>query len=437
MGSSAIRRPWRVTAPAPSSAPTSRQELPRLIERRRGRRVEPSQPAGGIDPPAATSSASAARSACRISGVLRGTRLPWAPSDHSRMHTPGPCGRPGRDAGRRTRARPAGSPGASCRCGHRTGGRAQTRCRPPRGCLQWSGWSRRCWWPARSCADPPAPGRWPGPAPRGSGCRKAGPASTPAPKAMPAAAPAPGGSPAPRAEKRGCCRSRPRPRPAPLPQPPAPGADRRAADVARLHREQPAFAGDDRRVRRAGGNGPRLQGGRHHQQLQVRVAARPGGPGRSASPRSASRWRSWNSSKITSPTPVRAGSLLHHARQDAFGHHLDAGVRTDARVHAHAVAHGPAHRLAQQPRHAHRGGARRQAPRLEHDDALPGEPRLAQEGRRHPRGLARAGRRHQDGSLPGAQRRGKLGQNAFDREPVVGRIGCRGVDQQSPMDDAG
>ena len=83
----------------------------------------------------------------------------------------------------------------------------------------------------------------------------------------------------------------------------------------------------------------------------------------------------------------QGGVALHQARQHPFGYHLDAGLGTDARVHAHPVAHGPAHGLAQEPRHVGRRSPRRQAPRLEHDDAPAGEPGLVQQGQRDSRGF--------------------------------------------------
>ena len=63
------------------------------------------------------------------------------------------------------------------------------------------------------------------------------------------------------------------------------------------------------------------------------------------------------------------GGVLQHPGQDAFGHHLDPGVRPDHAFAAHTEAHGLAHGLAQGFGHPLGGGARGQAARLEHDDA--------------------------------------------------------------------
>ena len=120
------------------------------------------------------------------------------------------------------------------------------------------------------------------------------------------------------------------------------------------------------------------------------------------------------------PHPCQRRVPLEHARQDAFGHHLDAGVRPDPRVQAHAVADRPPDRLPAQLRHAHGGRTRGQAPRLQHEDAPAREPRLAQQGRGHARGLARARRGLQHRRRPGAQRRGQIGQHVLDREAVCG-----------------
>ena len=50
--------------------------------------------------------------------------------------------------GRRARDR-HGDRAGSCRCGQRSAGAAPDRCRPQPRCRRWSGWSRRCWSPAR------------------------------------------------------------------------------------------------------------------------------------------------------------------------------------------------------------------------------------------------------------------------------------------------
>ena len=91
-----------------------------------------------------------------------------------------------------------------------------------------------------------------------------------------------------------------------------------------------------------------------------------------------------------------AGVVAKPPREHALRHHLDARLRADALVEADAVAHGLAHRLAQNLGHARRRGARGEPAGLEHDDdAVVSEPLGATEQHRQGQGggLTRAGRR--------------------------------------------
>ena len=101
-----------------------------------------------------------------------------------------------------------------------------------------------------------------------------------------------------------------------------------------------------------------------------------------------------------------AGQLgvgLHHAGQDALGHHLDPrGLADLTAVAAHAVADGLARPLAQRFGHAFGGGAGGEAAGLQHQDAAP--PARLQHLQRHDGGLARAGRRLQHGAAMAPQR---------------------------------
>lgn len=73
--------------------------------------------------------------------------------------------------------------------------------------------------------------------------------------------------------------------------------------------------------------------------------------------------------------------VLQAPGEDAFGHHLDAGARADLRLQADAVAHPLADALAQLGGQALGGGAGGQPARLQHEDGLPGEPGLVQQGK--------------------------------------------------------
>ncbi|MCY1449253.1 hypothetical protein D9M71_659790 [compost metagenome] len=84
---------------------------------------------------------------------------------------------------------------------------------------------------------------------------------------------------------------------------------------------------------------------------------------------------------------------LQAAGEDAFGHHLDAGFRPNLAVQPNAVAHSLADLFAQLAGQALGRSPRCQAPGFEHENALPGQPRLVQQCQRHTGGLAGAGRR--------------------------------------------
>ena len=87
-----------------------------------------------------------------------------------------------------------------------------------------------------------------------------------------------------------------------------------------------------------------------------------------AKDRSVSRPRSCSSSKITQPMPSSDGSSCSIRRKSPS---VTTSMRVrgpDLGVEPHAIAHGLADRFAQGRRHAPRGGARRQPPRLLHDD---------------------------------------------------------------------
>ncbi len=89
--------------------------------------------------------------------------------------------------------------------------------------------------------------------------------------------------------------------------------------------------------------------------------------------------------------PVQGLVVLQAAQEQAVGHDLDAGARADPAVHAHAIADGFAHPLAQAGRHVARGRAGGEAPGLKDDDALSSQPPLLQQGQGHAGGLARPG----------------------------------------------
>ncbi len=110
--------------------------------------------------------------------------------------------------------------------------------------------------------------------------------------------------------------------------------------------------------------------------------------------------------------------VLQHAGEDAFGDHLDAGARTDLRFEADAVADRLAGLFTACAGHEVRGRARGDAARLQHQQLAACKPGRVQQGRRHARGLAGAGRglQHQT-RLPG-QADQDLGQQGINRKRV-------------------
>jgi hypothetical protein len=91
---------------------------------------------------------------------------------------------------------------------------------------------------------------------------------------------------------------------------------------------------------------------------------------------------------------ARQGRIaLQLTQEQAGGHDFDPRLRSDLAVEAHAIADRLAHRFAQHRGHARRCAARCQPPRLQHDNLAAFGPRGVEQGERHARGLAGAGRR--------------------------------------------
>ncbi|MDT4824390.1 hypothetical protein FQZ97_576370 [compost metagenome] len=111
---------------------------------------------------------------------------------------------------------------------------------------------------------------------------------------------------------------------------------------------------------------------------------------------------------------VQRRVVLQAAGEDALGDHLDARPRADLAVQADAVADRFADLLAQLAGQPLGGGARGQPARLEHEDALPGQPRLAEQYQRHAGGLAGAGRRLQHHFVAQGEGGAQVGENGID-----------------------
>ncbi|MNM67038.1 hypothetical protein D3C81_785550 [compost metagenome] len=106
---------------------------------------------------------------------------------------------------------------------------------------------------------------------------------------------------------------------------------------------------------------------------------------------------------------------LQTTGENPFGNHLDPRVRADLAVQPNAITDRLPDLLAQlagQPL-----GCRpcRQAPRFEHEDALPGQPRLIKQRQRHTGGLAGAGGRFEHRFVAQAQGCAQGWQYGIDR----------------------
>ena len=123
----------------------------------------------------------------------------------------------------------------------------------------------------------------------------------------------------------------------------------------------------------------------------------------SASPRSASSERSWNSSNRTAAMPSSIGSS-RTSRVKIPSVMISMRVRSrNFGAEAHPQPHRIADALAKRLRHPFGGGAGGEPARLQHQDPPPLRPFLAGEHERHPRGFARARRGDQHGCVFAAQ----------------------------------
>ena len=89
---------------------------------------------------------------------------------------------------------------------------------------------------------------------------------------------------------------------------------------------------------------------------------------------------------------LKARVIKDHPAKYALCNHLNAGLGADLGLQPHAQAHRLTDGLAKACRHSGCGGAGGQTPGLQHNDLATAHPGLSQQGQRHARGLARAGR---------------------------------------------
>ncbi len=199
-----------------------------------------------------------------------------------------------------------------------------------------------------------------------------------------------------------------------------------ALAIADLDGEEPAAALDDRAARRAaaeeGGERTRLEGGRHGEEPEVR-------------PHLALHLADHGEGEVGGEAPfvelveedgadaVEQRVGLQSLEEDPLGDDEQAGRGARPALEAHLIAHllaqPPAALLGDPPRRR----PRRDPPRLEHDDLTGPAHAGVGEGRRHPRRLAGARRRHEHGGRPTAKGGDELGQDGVDRQRLQGISG--------------
>ncbi len=204
------------------------------------------------------------------------------------------------------------------------------------------------------------------------------------------------------------------------------GAGQGARQVAGFHRIGAAQAFDDGGGVQQRRDRPGIQRGRHHQKLQIgaqRIAAFPN----QRQPQIGIQAAFMKFVEDDQPDAVQRRIGLQHPGQDAFGHHLDPRARD--RLPAHPETDIAARLLAQAFGQPFGGRPRGQTARFQHQDLARG---LVHQRQRHPRGLARAGRRDQHRAAVIGHCRTQGGQRIFDRQGGGGGIGHGGVMARKP-----
>ena len=194
------------------------------------------------------------------------------------------------------------------------------------------------------------------------------------------------------------------------------------AEITRLHRKGAALAGDHRRVTQELADPRAIERRRHHQDTQILAQAGL----RIARQRETEIRIERTFVKFVEQhggDAVQFGIVEDLPREDSLGDDLDPGRARYFGAEADAIADGFAGAFAERPRHPLRAGARRDPPRLQHDDLLALEPGRIEQRQRHPRGLAGAGRRHQHRGVIIRERARQLVEHGVDRE---GRVEAAG-----------
>ncbi len=180
------------------------------------------------------------------------------------------------------------------------------------------------------------------------------------------------------------------------------------------HREHAPFAAHDGRVVEQARQPLTFQRRRHQQQLERLVAQHQTRVERERQRQVGIQAALVEFVEDHQTDAFQAWVVLQTTGENAFGDHLDAGPGADLAVEANAIAHRLPDlfpQLAGQPLGRR---PRRQPPRFEHQDALPGQPAFIQQRQRHAGGLAGAGRCLQHGFVTLMQRLAQGRQRLFD-----------------------
>jgi hypothetical protein len=203
-----------------------------------------------------------------------------------------------------------------------------------------------------------------------------------------------------------------------------------AAEIARLHRKGAPFRSDRRRIAQKLRHARAVDGCRHDDEPQILAQALLYIAGQREPEIGIER-------ALMEFVEQDGGDAFEHRivenkpAEHALGDDLDPRARRHFRAEAHAQAYGLADLLAQRFGHAFGGGARRQPPRFQHQDApaflrrsLIGRslrpsflcPGFLRQHEWHARGLAGARRGHQHGGIACAQSRREFRQRGIDRQ---------------------
>ena len=190
---------------------------------------------------------------------------------------------------------------------------------------------------------------------------------------------------------------------------------RAARDVLGGDVEAAAARGNDRGVSQEVGDGLHVQGCRHHDQPQI-LAQVPLAFEAQRKPQVGIQAAFMELVEDHAADARETRVVLQHPRENALGDHFDARLAAHACLEPGAKSDSAADGFAEQMRHAAGDGARRDAPRLEHQDLLPLEPGALEQEERHHGALAGARRSLEQHAAAVRQRLGQGRQGFIDRQ---------------------